>query len=83
MLDSGVVGVAKPDPRIFAIALERLGVAAEHTIHVGDTPAADVDGAIAAGVTPVLVDPYDDHRELDVVKVRSLADVVELLASRR
>ena len=80
VLDSGIVGVAKPDPAIFAIALERLGVEAHHAIHVGDTPAADVDGAVAAGVTPVLVDPYDDHPELDVVTVRSLADIVSLLA---
>ena len=83
MLDSSVVGVAKPDPRIFAIALERLGVAPEHAIHVGDTPAADVDGAIAAGVTPVLVDPYDDHAELAVTRVASLADVVALLPDPR
>ena len=83
VIDSSVVGVAKPDPGIFAIALERCGVAPEHAIHVGDTPAADVDGARAAGVTPVLVDPYDDHPELDVTKVRSLADVVALLAPAR
>jgi putative hydrolase of the HAD superfamily len=83
ILDSSVVGVAKPDPRIFAIALERCGVAAEHAIHVGDTPAADVVGARAAGVTPVLVDPHDDHPDLDVAKVRALVDVVPLVAARR
>jgi putative hydrolase of the HAD superfamily len=82
IIDSSVVGVAKPDPGIFAIALERCGVAPEHAIHVGDTPAADVDGARAAGVTPVLVDPYDDHPELDVTRVRSLADVVAMLPAR-
>ncbi|MGZ6884775.1 MAG: HAD family hydrolase [Acidimicrobiia bacterium] len=80
VIDSSVVGVAKPDPRIFEIALERCGVAPERAIHVGDTPAADVDGARAAGVTPVLVDPHDDHPDLDVLRVRSLADVAELLA---
>ena len=83
IIDSSVVGVAKPDPAIFAIALERCGVPPEHAIHVGDTPAADVDGARAAGVTPVLVDPYDDHPELDVTKVLSLADLARLLPSRR
>jgi putative hydrolase of the HAD superfamily len=80
VLDSSVVGVAKPDPRIFELALERLGAAPEHAIHVGDTPAADVDGAAAAGVTPVLVDPYDDHADLPVTRVASLAEVVTLLA---
>jgi putative hydrolase of the HAD superfamily len=79
VLDSSVVGVAKPDPRMFRIALERIGVAPEHAIHVGDTPAADVDGAVAAGITPVLVDPYDDHADLPVLRVASLAEVVDLL----
>jgi len=83
ILDSGVVGVAKPDPRIFTIALERCGADAAHAIHVGDTPAADVDGALAAGVTPVLIDPHDDHPDLDVTKVSTLRDVTALVAARR
>jgi putative hydrolase of the HAD superfamily len=83
VLDSSVVGVAKPDPGIFAIALARLGVDAARTIHVGDTPAADVEGARAAGVTPVLVDPHDDHPDVDCRRVRSLADVVDLVATLR
>jgi putative hydrolase of the HAD superfamily len=81
VLDSSVVGVAKPDPRIFELALQRLGVAPEQAIHVGDTPAADVDGAAAAGVTAVLVDPYDDHADLPVTRVASLAAVAALLAA--
>ena len=79
VVDSGVAGVAKPDPAIFRLALDALGVAPEHAIHVGDTPAADVVGARAAGVHPVLVDPYDHHPDADVVRVHHLADVVALL----
>lgn len=81
VLDSTVVGVAKPDPKIFEIALERVGVAPERAIHVGDTPAADVVGARAAGVRPVLVDPYDLHPRLGVDRVHALAEVVDLVAS--
>ncbi|MBA2326361.1 MAG: HAD-IA family hydrolase [Actinobacteria bacterium] len=80
IIDSEVVGVAKPDPRIFEMALDRLGVPADRALHVGDTPAADVDGARAAGVRPVLVDPYDLHGHLEVERVPALADVVELVA---
>lgn len=58
VVDSGVVGVSKPDPRIFEIALDRLGVDASRTVHVGDTARIDVDGARAAGVRPVHLDPY-------------------------
>src|SRR6266516_67987 len=83
ILDSTVVGVAKPDPRIFQLALEALDVPAELAIHVGDTPGADVDGAHAADVLPLLMDPYDFHPDLGVERVTSLADVVELLRARQ
>ena len=81
VLDSAVVCVSKPDPRIFELALERIGVPAERALHVGDILAADVEGARAAGVTPVLMDPYDLHPDIDVQRVRSLSDVVEIVRS--
>lgn len=83
VVDSHVVGMAKPDPRIFEIALAKLGVAPERAVHVGDTAHADVEGALAAGVRPLHLDPYDDcpyadgHHE----HVRSLDDVVRLVRS--
>jgi putative hydrolase of the HAD superfamily len=83
VLDSRVVGVAKPDPAIFRLALEALGVEPHHAVHVGDTPAADVDGARAAGIHPVLVDPFDHHADLDCVRVRRLDDLAALLSSMR
>jgi putative hydrolase of the HAD superfamily len=53
---SSEVGVEKPDRRIFAEALRRLGVAPEAAVHVGDSPLEDVEGAIAAGMEAVLLD---------------------------
>ncbi len=79
ILDSSVVGVAKPDPRIFEIALDRLGVPADRAIHVGDTPAADCAGALAAGITPILIDPHHDHEDYDGLRVKCLEEVAELL----
>ena len=79
ILDSAVVGVSKPDPAIFGLALDALGVDPRDAVHVGDTPAADVEGARAAGVTPILVDPYDLHRNVDCRRVRALSEVVPLL----
>jgi putative hydrolase of the HAD superfamily len=81
--DSSVVGVSKPDPEIFHVALEALGVVPERAIHVGDTPAADVVGARAAGVRPVLVDPYDLHPEADCTRVASLGALANLLTAGR
>ena len=46
-------GMLKPDPRIFEILLERVGLAAHEVVHVGDDAEADVEGARAAGVLPV------------------------------
>jgi putative hydrolase of the HAD superfamily len=79
VIDSGVVGVSKPDPAIFLLALARLGVEPARAVHVGDTPAADVEGARAAGVRPVLVDPFDLHPEAGCTRVPSLAGLVDLL----
>jgi putative hydrolase of the HAD superfamily len=54
-LASAEVGSAKPDGAIFAAALALAGAAPEEAWHVGDTPEADVDGALAAGLRPVLI----------------------------
>jgi putative hydrolase of the HAD superfamily len=52
--------VEKPDPRIFAMTLRELGVAPEQAVHAGDSLAADVRGALAAGVLPLHMDPFGD-----------------------
>ncbi|WP_410769147.1 HAD family hydrolase [Fontibacillus sp. BL9] len=50
---SGDIGIKKPDERIYRIALERLGVAAEETIIVGDHPQNDIWGAARVGIRGV------------------------------
>jgi putative hydrolase of the HAD superfamily len=47
------VGVRKPDPRIFEIALGRLGVAAAESFFIGDSPKHDIAGAHAAGMKAI------------------------------
>ena len=51
---SGDTGYYKSDPRLYAWALARLGVAPAHAVHVGDHPRFDVQGAQAAGMRAVL-----------------------------
>ncbi len=65
VVDSGLVGVEKPDPRIFAIALEQAGVAAAESYYVGDIYPVDVVGARNAGLVPVLLDPLGRYGERD------------------
>jgi putative hydrolase of the HAD superfamily len=49
VVTSAEAGAPKPDPRIFELALERVGVRPERALHVGDSE-ADVEGARAAGM---------------------------------
>jgi putative hydrolase of the HAD superfamily len=77
---SGVLGVAKPDPAIFAAALTDAGVEAADTIHVGDSPAADVDGARAAGITPVWLATPGRAAPPDTPSITSLTELPSLLA---
>jgi HAD superfamily hydrolase (TIGR01509 family) len=53
IIDSGVVGIEKPDPRIFHMACEKLGVAPSDAVYVGDTYEVDVLGARAAGMEAI------------------------------
>jgi HAD superfamily hydrolase (TIGR01549 family) len=50
---SGETGISKPDPAIFDIALTRVGVSADETVMVGDSWAADIEGARAAGIRAI------------------------------
>ena len=57
-------GAAKPDPRIFRSALERLGVAAAEAVFVGDDRLRDLDPAGALGIRPVDVASLATLRDL-------------------
>jgi putative hydrolase of the HAD superfamily len=59
LIDSHVVGVAKPDPAIFQLALDALEVAPRNTLYIGDTAIFDVVGAHAAGLDVLHIDPHD------------------------
>ena len=50
-------GFAKPDPRQFHLACQRLGVLPEHTAHIGDSLVSDVGGARSAGLTAIWYNP--------------------------
>lgn len=77
IVDSEVVGVAKPDPLIFEFALRHLGSIPRHRIaYIGDSMTMDVAGSRAAGLTPILIDPFDDHAGADVQRIASLHDLL-------
>jgi HAD superfamily hydrolase (TIGR01509 family) len=80
VVDSHVVGVEKPDARIFRLALERLGVEARAALYVGDVFAIDVLGARGAGLDAVLIDPLGRYPGApDARWIRALAELPALL----
>lgn len=77
VIDSHVVGVAKPDPAIFDHALPYFaGIARQRIAYVGDSVTMDVGGARAAGLHPILLDPHDDHPDADFERITSLGDLL-------
>jgi putative hydrolase of the HAD superfamily len=77
IVDSHVVGVAKPDPAIFDHALHMFdGIARSRIGYVGDSVTMDIVGARAAGLAPIRLDPYDDHPDADFRRIKSLLELV-------
>jgi putative hydrolase of the HAD superfamily len=80
---SGREGVEKPDPKIFALALDRLGIEAAEAAYVGDNPEFDIEPARALGMTPVLLDRrqrFPDAGGIRITDLGELATVVREVA---
>ncbi|MFQ5962176.1 MAG: HAD family hydrolase [Candidatus Methylomirabilales bacterium] len=82
---SDVVGIRKPDPQIFHLTLEPLGVPPERALHVGDNISADILGARGVGMWAVLLGPHEaslpeDARARAIVALEELPRVLEEVA---
>jgi putative hydrolase of the HAD superfamily len=78
------VGVAKPDPKIFEIALDRVGADPLDTVMVGDSWTNDIAGGVAAGLRTVWFNRTDLARPAEppgVPELRALEPVAEVLAA--
>ena len=81
ILDSAIVGVEKPHPEIFQMALGRAGVAASDAVFVGDTNATDVGGAQLAGLHGVLIDRIGAYPDAAGPRITSLPELEKVLDS--
>ncbi|MBN1193524.1 MAG: HAD-IA family hydrolase [Coriobacteriia bacterium] len=63
VVSSAEVGLHKPDPRIFKLACDRMGVSPGQAAHVGDHQYADVLGASSVGMQAVLIDRHGQAEE--------------------
>jgi HAD superfamily hydrolase (TIGR01509 family) len=82
VIDSTVVGVAKPDPRAFQLGLDAAGVAAGDAVYVGDSYHVDVVGARAVGMRGVLFDPGACWGARDCPVAAGLRAAVDLALDR-
>jgi len=82
------VGLKKPDPRIYILACERLGVKPSECLYIGDGSSQELSGAHQVGMHPVLIriegeedsDPYRiDAEEWEGVRVSSLAQIISMV----
>ncbi|MBN1283623.1 MAG: HAD family hydrolase [Proteobacteria bacterium] len=78
VVDSSEVGVAKPDARIFRMAVEGVRSSPERCVHVGDMVEIDVAGARGAGITPILVDRDGATSEPGLITVARATDLPKL-----
>ena len=73
IVDSQVVGVEKPDARIFDFALPHFAeFVPERIAYVGDSVAMDIVSSRVAGLHSILIDPYDDHNGADFERISSV-----------
>ena len=76
IIDSGIVGAAKPDPAIFDFALPSLALDPSDVNYVGDGVKYDTRSAQAAGMTPLHLDPLNLCEQTDHLHVAQIGDVL-------
>ena len=76
-------GAAKPDKRIFDVAVKQAGVQAEEILHVGDHPETDIDGARQAGMRTAWINRNGEQWPADLDQpdaiVTNMIELRELL----
>lgn len=82
-LVAGEVQKRKPDPDLFLIALERIGIDPSQAIYVGDNYYADIIGARGAGIFSILYDPMDIFQDADCVKIKAISELRLLVGEKR
>ncbi len=81
IIDSHVVGVEKPHPQIFRMALDRCGCAASEAVFIGDLYSTDIGGARSAGLQGVLLDRIQAYPDAQVPHITSLLELDGVLAA--
>jgi len=83
--DSGVIGIEKPDARIFERAMNACGASPASTLHLGDMFATDILGARNAKIRAALIDPLGHYEGMhpDVDRVPGVVAVAKALVAAK
>jgi len=79
VIDSHLVGVEKPDPHIFQLALDACGATPAEAVFIGDIYEIDVVGARSAGLTALLFDPLGLYETVDCERIAHIRQLLDLL----
>lgn len=83
IVESAVVGVRKPDPRIFTLGVEALGMQPEEVVVVGDSYRKDIEPALKAGCKAIWIKGPGWTGEEDAVKyeptIQNLQELTKIL----
>lgn len=82
IFDSHWVGVEKPDPAIFQLAMSRVDVNPAESLYVGDVFSIDIVGARKAGIKAFLIDRYGLLDETDCPKIKNLSELLSYLKNQ-
>jgi putative hydrolase of the HAD superfamily len=83
VLVSSEIGVSKPDPKIFNLALEKMNVKPEEAVMVGNTISTDIFGGNRVGMKTILVQPSKDYHRSDwenpTHTIKSFQELLEVI----
>src|SRR5260221_11532235 len=75
IIDSQVVGVEKPNPKIFQLALDALNIPPDEAMYAGDIYAIDMLGARAAGIPGKLIDQHARYHWIQHPKIHPAGEL--------
>ena len=79
VVDSEMVGVKKPNPKIFEVALEMANVDRDNAVMVGDNYEADILGALNIGLDAICYNYHKEDIPSNIKQINHLNDLLQIL----
>ncbi|OTG63373.1 hydrolase [Acinetobacter sp. ANC 3903] len=80
IVSSELVGISKPNPEIFLYTSQKLDIAPEHCLFIGDHPVNDIQGATRAGMNALWLQGFHDSEvSQEIARIQSLAEIKQFL----